>query len=100
MKQFCRYKNHFIEDSSVMMLMDLYKNGDLAQAIADQKGEMFETKQLLDWFEDILNGAVFLHQNGVWHTNLKPANIFITNSMSLIIGDYGLYKLLGRKYFY
>ena len=96
MKQFCRYKNHFIEDSSVMMLMDLYKNGDLAQAIADQKGEMFETRQLLDWFEDILNGAVFLHQNGVWHTNLKPANIFITNSNSLIIGDYGLYKLLGK----
>ena len=41
MKQFCRYKNHFIEDSSVMMLMDLYKNGDLAQAIVDQKGKMF-----------------------------------------------------------
>ena len=43
-----------------MMLMDLYKNGDLAKAIADQRGEMFETRQLLDWFENILNGAVHI----------------------------------------
>jgi serine/threonine protein kinase len=38
---------------------------------------------------DLLNGLVFLHENGIVHRNLKPSNLFIVES-----DDFSLESLL------
>ncbi|TIC25877.1 kinase-like protein [Wallemia mellicola] len=39
---------------------------------------------------DIAEGVKFLHACGIWHLDLKPANIFVTANGTLRIGDFGL----------
>lgn len=39
---------------------------------------------------EITSGVAYIHQHGVLHLDLKPANVFISSNGSLKIGDFGL----------
>ena len=45
----------------------------------------------------LLEGLSFIHKLGIVHRDLKPANIFIMNSGSVKIGDFGLSKDLSKE---
>ncbi|CCM00272.1 uncharacterized protein FIBRA_02302 [Fibroporia radiculosa] len=45
---------------------------------------------------ELSGGLHFIHDAGVIHLDLKPANIFITNSGRLRIGDFGMASLWPR----
>ena len=45
----------------------------------------------------MLEGVCHLHENLVVHRDLKPANIFMSNDHDLILGDFGLSKMLSYK---
>ena len=45
----------------------------------------------------LLEGLSFIHNLGIVHRDLKPANIFIMNTGSVKIGDFGLSKDLSKE---
>jgi cyclin-dependent kinase 8/11 len=44
----------------------------------------------------LLNGLVYLHSTHILHSDLKPANILITASGIVKIGDLGLARLISQ----
>ncbi|THV02400.1 hypothetical protein K435DRAFT_775597 [Dendrothele bispora CBS 962.96] len=46
---------------------------------------------------DLSNGLRFIHDSGVIHLDLKPANIFVTGQGRFKIGDFGMSSLWPRR---
>ena len=50
---------------------------------------------VLQWFSQVALGLHFLHANRVLHRDVKSANVFITGTGRLVLGDFGISKVLG-----
>ncbi|OQR86017.1 protein kinase [Achlya hypogyna] len=77
--------------SSVVMIMDLVKGGELFDYIV-QKGSMTEAdaSRIL---RDVCTALDHLHHRGVCHRDLKPENLLLTDTSShpdIKIADFGL----------
>jgi len=68
--------------------------GDFEKFIRKQK--KFTEDEALEYFAMILLGLDFLHSKNIFHRDLKPGNIFITELSKgkklLCIGDFGISK--------
>lgn len=53
-------------------------------------GGYLEEARLWKVFKELSDGLAYIHEKGVLHLDLKPANIFITEIATLKIGDFGL----------
>lgn len=59
----------------------------------EEYGRMYEfLDEARVWkiLSEVSSGVAYIHQHGVLHLDLKPANIFISSNGSLKIGDFGL----------
>lgn len=52
-----------------------------------------ERDELLRWFLQACRGAAALHDRGLVHFDIKPANVFLKGAVARL-GDYGLSKLV------
>ena len=48
--------------------------------------------QMLKWTAQIAKGLQKLHENHFIHRNLKPANVFLTEDLDAMVGDYPITK--------
>lgn len=69
--------------------------GDETLKVLLQRGRL-ENEQALSIFRQILCGVKALHEHGLIHFDLKPANIFIRGEVARV-GDYGLSKLMSES---
>jgi hypothetical protein len=46
----------------------------------------------LRWLEDALQGLRYVHRQGAVHCDLKPANLLLTDSNHLKVGDFGVLR--------
>lgn len=53
-------------------------------------GGSLEEARLWKVFKELSDGLSYIHEKGVLHLDLKPANVFITEIATLKIGDFGL----------
>lgn len=99
----CGYKEFFVtwdkEESAmfVCIVMDYYKLGDLDRALKQKraKSEAVEEVVLKKWFGQMVEAMVFVHKKGMIHRDLKPSNIFMTDKLSISIGDFGVATIMG-----
>ncbi|KAK3237045.1 hypothetical protein CYMTET_52850, partial [Cymbomonas tetramitiformis] len=67
-----------------------------------EKGMRVQEGMVLDWFAQLLLGLEYLHYRKVLHRDIKPDNVFITNTttlgcatpMSVQFGDFGLSRIM------
>ena len=76
-------------------VMPLLKNGDLSTALEDLP--IVDREQLRKWVQRLsgaIEGLSYSHGQGVVHRDLKPRNLFVADDGSLLLGDFGLAKIL------
>ncbi|XP_077986534.1 uncharacterized protein LOC144440938 [Glandiceps talaboti] len=99
----CGYKEFFVtwdkEESAmyVCIVMNYYKFGDLDKVLKQkrQHKENIEELVLKKWLGQVIEALAFVHKKKVIHRDLKPSNIFMTEDLSVCIGDFGVATIMG-----
>jgi eukaryotic-like serine/threonine-protein kinase len=68
-----------------------YTNGDIDDYLSEGPRGNLPALRLIS---DILNGLSYLHGLSLLHRDLKPQNIFLSDTGSALIGDFGSLKLI------
>ncbi|EGR33931.1 protein kinase domain protein [Ichthyophthirius multifiliis] len=99
-----RYKNAFIDNptQTLCIIMEFATKGDLQKQISEhmKRNDYFDEKSIWKYASDILKGLKILHSSKILHRDLKCANIFISNSDSLKLGDLNVSKVQKRDFAY
>jgi mitosis inhibitor protein kinase SWE1 len=80
------------ESGSLYIQMELCPCVDFSSFLQHNAnmGGSLEEARLWKVFRELNDGLKYIHDKGVLHLDLKPANVFITEIATLKIGDFGL----------
>lgn len=83
---------HNIVDTKgkVFIFMNLAERGDLYDYLKTH-GPIPERKARR-WFEQMMKGLKYLHENGIAHRDLKCENVLLTKDYNILITDFGFSK--------
>ncbi|KAG6614013.1 NEK protein kinase [Phytophthora cinnamomi] len=104
------YKENFVLDNVLHIVMAYCDGGDLAGKIKEQQKTReqvvgpdcnpsdprgyFSISQVLDWFVQMAMAIKYLHGQRVLHRDLKTSNVFLTMENVVKLGDFGIAKTL------
>lgn len=71
-------------DSSIIVIMDYYQNGDLLKMAKD-----LMPSQKLKIFAEVVDAVKYIHSHGVAHLDIKPDNVFIDDDLGAQLADFG-----------
>jgi len=71
--------------------MELVEGGDLDRQI---QGKAFNPLRALAVLRDVAACLQFVHERGIIHRDVKPANVLFRNNGSLVLTDFGIAKLI------
>ncbi|XP_066920328.1 serine/threonine-protein kinase Nek5-like [Clytia hemisphaerica] len=93
-KNIILYKEAFVNEQCLCIIMEYADDGDLAEKIRKQNGVLFMEFQIIDWFVQILIAVKYIHSLKILHRDLKSQNIFLTKEGFVKIGDFGVSRCL------
>merc|ERR1719181_639404 len=91
-----RYRENFLEDGWLCIVMDYCEGGDLSEKIKKMRKEKqrFSEEQVLRWFTQAILALKYIHDMKILHRDLKSGNFFLSKSGNLKMGDFGIAKVL------
>ncbi len=93
--------NFFRANETIYMVMNYLKGATLQDFILTAKklkqDKIFRESTIRSLFDDILYGLRIVHQSKLLHLDIKPANIFITNSNKPVLIDFGAARQVLHK---
>ncbi|KAK7053428.1 mitosis inhibitor protein kinase swe1 [Paramarasmius palmivorus] len=86
------------EDEHLYICTELCELGNFARFLWEYGRAFPRLDEARVWkiIADLSNGLRFIHESGVIHLDLKPANIFVTGEGRFKIGDFGMASLWPR----
>ena len=85
------YRDTFVDDEHLCIVMEYADGGDLASRIAAARDRPFGEEQILQWLVQLALALHHVHERGVLHRDLKTQNVFLTSGGALIkLGDFGV----------
>ncbi|KAK4316320.1 hypothetical protein Pmani_012504 [Petrolisthes manimaculis] len=92
------YKGGGFQGRTLNIHMEYCSGGDLANRIQDQKTKdvPFEEKQVHGWVLRLCLALKYIHGRKILHRDVKPHNIFLTDSGTIKLGDFGLVRVLNE----
>ncbi|BFZ14506.1 hypothetical protein BsWGS_17545 [Bradybaena similaris] len=88
------YVESFEERGSLYIVMNYCSGGDLYGRINERRGQLFSEDQILDWFVQLCLAVKHIHDRKILHRDIKCQNIFLTQSGTVQLGDFGIAKVL------
>lgn len=82
------------------IIMEYADGGDLLQRIQHSKdrGASFSEDDILIWFCQVCLAISHLHERGMLHRDIKTANLFLTKTGLVKLGDFGIARVLEKKH--
>ena len=80
----------------LIIIMEYCEVGDLSYHIKRKikYGEYFNEWEIFNWFIQICFALEYVHARRVIHRDLKTQNIFLTGSLTIKLGDFGISRVL------
>jgi eukaryotic-like serine/threonine-protein kinase len=78
--------------------MELLQGDNLRDRLSASKQKPLPLRELLEISAQICDGLQAAHDKGIIHRDIKPANIFLCDSGTVKILDFGLAKLAGSEF--
>ncbi|GAB3709511.1 hypothetical protein GCM10027592_45710 [Spirosoma flavus] len=88
-----RVEDFYEEGTTLAIIMEYLAGHDLNQHIR-LHGQLPEAK-VVAWFTRILDAFAYVHQKGYFHRDVKPSNLFLTDSGLIKVMDFGIAKIVG-----
>ncbi|KAI1406577.1 kinase-like protein [Hypoxylon fuscum] len=79
----------FETDAHVYLVLEYCSRGDLYEAIRMGLGPL-ETEHVRRFMLELVDSVSYMHSKGIYHRDIKPENIFLAESGSMKLGDFGL----------
>src|SRR5262249_41367216 len=80
----------------IYMTMEYLVGSPLKNIIKSHDLKQMATDQILRMIEMIGAALSYAHENGIVHSDLKPANIFVTKSGRVKVIDFGIARAVAR----
>eukprot|EP00937_MAST-01D_sp_MAST-1D-sp2_P000715 g715.t1 len=92
----------FVENESLYIVMECAAAGDLRCRVEKQariKPRAYFSEQLISyWAAQLISAMHYLHERNWVHRDIKSANVFLTNTEEIRLGDFGHAKqIVGSK---
>lgn len=89
------YKESFeTPDGMLYIAMQYCEGGDLYTKLKQQKSNLLDERQVVEWFVQIAMALQYMHERNILHRDLKTQNIFLTKSKIIKVGDLGIARVL------
>ncbi|KZF22533.1 serine/threonine protein kinase [Xylona heveae TC161] len=79
----------FETDAHRYLVLEYCSMGDLYEAIRLDRGPL-ETEHVRSFMLELVDAVEYMHSKGFYHRDIKPENIFLAQSGSMKLGDFGL----------
>ena len=86
----------FEEKGTAYYVMDYVDGENLAERLK-RTGQPMTEKEVRELLPQILDALKTVHNTGIWHLDLKPANIMLTKEGQVKLIDFGASKQLNAK---
>ena len=89
-----KYYNYFVDNNSnkLYLIMDHMSNGDLKDYISVhvELGQPIPEDEIIELFYQCASGLCYCHRKNIVHRDIKPQNLFMTETKEVKIGDFGI----------
>ncbi len=76
-------------------VMDFIEQGSLEEQL--QKHGVYSADEAVELFQEIAQGMMHLHGKGIFHCDLKPANVLLDEDAKPRVADFGQSRLSGER---
>ncbi|KAF9624020.1 hypothetical protein IFM89_007718 [Coptis chinensis] len=89
-KNIVKYLGSLKTKTHLHIILEYVENGSLANIIKPNKFGPFPESLVAFYISQVLEGLVYLHEQGVIHRDIKGANILITKEGLVKLADFGV----------
>jgi serine/threonine protein kinase len=84
------------DGGNVFMVMELLEGQSLDRIIRDNEGSGLGVDKALRLVRDMCRAMAYAHEQGVVHSDFKPANAFVTKDNVVKVFDFGIARAVKR----
>lgn len=93
-----RFYHHFIENSTLHIVMEYCPNGSLLNYLTDK--EKLGIDESLKISLEVANVLKFIHSKNIVHRDIKPGNILLDENKNIKVSDFGIANTHGGTRIY
>uniref|UniRef100_A0A383WPH6 non-specific serine/threonine protein kinase n=1 Tax=Tetradesmus obliquus TaxID=3088 RepID=A0A383WPH6_TETOB len=94
-----KYYDSFLDSEGALCIATTYcEDGDLFSRICVRKaeGRYFTEDEVMDTFIQVASALLYIHSRKIMHRDLKTQNIFLKSDGIVMLGDFGICKVLEK----